>query len=429
GGPDICMAEALHRLGGEGVTANEKMFCSLVMTVKGGAQILTRSAVNQGGALAWRALAKRSEPATSVRAHGIMASVPNVKQFPGAVAEFEAESGEVFNAGVKKSTFLQKAPRNMRAELQVQSERCYDELVSATIQHLQAAAVYEGGYQRSQTAPSGSGAGRCRGSAAMGMGALTRRRGCKGDQKGKGKGRGGQWGKGKGYDGEGRGAKRQEGDGKGNDSAVSEVTSDGWIQVGTSGPGSLAPSAIGPAACRTGAQGPRRPGVRAIMRQEATCENKWGRARESEWGRGCILAITTTEHGKVHGASSEGVWNTLWTLLDNCAGERANGRGDFPRAPIAPSKNPNLTVADGCALQPCGSKTVTPRVAGSRNLTMEFHLAGAKQPVMGAGKLCGRAPARVAWRGGMGGLSKHEAAGLAKPMKVNKTTARWSAGR
>ncbi|CAK0805074.1 unnamed protein product, partial [Prorocentrum cordatum] len=78
GGPDICMAETLHRLGAEGVTANKKMFFSL----------------DQNGAVAWLASVKRHEPATAVRAHSIMTSVFNVKQFLGTLAESETQHSE-----------------------------------------------------------------------------------------------------------------------------------------------------------------------------------------------------------------------------------------------------------------------------------------------------------------------------------------------
>ncbi|CAK0880088.1 unnamed protein product, partial [Prorocentrum cordatum] len=131
----------------------------------------------------------RCEPATAVRAQSAVASVLDAKQFLGALAGFEARrsewgrdvrrreaasgwvsilsSPEVFNAGVKKHISPQKAPRNMRTALQMQKGRGYDELVGATAQHLQSPAVYCDGYRRTQAAPSGSGAGRARGGAAM----------------------------------------------------------------------------------------------------------------------------------------------------------------------------------------------------------------------------------------------------------------------
>ncbi|CAK0889405.1 unnamed protein product, partial [Prorocentrum cordatum] len=154
--PDISMAETLHRLGAEGVTATKKMFFALVMTVKGSAQmLLTRSVEDQNGALARRALIKRCEPATAMSAQNIMTAVLNVKNFPSDQAgseqyhsdwgrdtrRCETASGEVFNAGVKRSIYLQKAPKNIITVRQMQSERSYDELVATTIQmlYLQAA--------------------------------------------------------------------------------------------------------------------------------------------------------------------------------------------------------------------------------------------------------------------------------------------------
>ncbi|CAK0811926.1 unnamed protein product, partial [Prorocentrum cordatum] len=104
GDPDISMAETLRRLGAEGVSATKKMRSSLVMTLKGSAQMLIRSVEDQNGALAWRG---------------------------------------VCNAGVKKSICLRMVPKSIRAVLQMQSERSYDELVSTQIQCVQAATVCE----------------------------------------------------------------------------------------------------------------------------------------------------------------------------------------------------------------------------------------------------------------------------------------------
>eukprot|EP00959_Pyramimonas_sp_CCMP1952_P055409 1158342-Pyramimonas_sp.AAC.1 len=53
---------------------------------------------------------------------------------------------------------------------------------------------------------------------------------------------------------EGEGAKGHNGDGKSETGAASDVTNDGWSQVGTSGPGSFATSTVGPSASRLGAQ-------------------------------------------------------------------------------------------------------------------------------------------------------------------------------
>ena len=167
GDPDITAENIQQGLGAEGTAANQKMFFSLVMTVKGSAQMIIRGVEQQNGAAAWRALCKRYEPATAVRAQSIMTSILNVKQFPSTLAEFEdahAEwerdikryemaSGEVFNMGVKKSIYLQKAPKNIRTMLQMASDSTYDEHVATTLRYLQAATVYDDGYQRHPPPP------------------------------------------------------------------------------------------------------------------------------------------------------------------------------------------------------------------------------------------------------------------------------------
>eukprot|EP00959_Pyramimonas_sp_CCMP1952_P319972 6695750-Pyramimonas_sp.AAC.2 len=76
------MADTLHRLGAEGVSTTKKMFSALVMTVKGSAQMLIRSVEDTNGALAWRAVIKRFEPATAMRAQSIMTAILNVKNLP-----------------------------------------------------------------------------------------------------------------------------------------------------------------------------------------------------------------------------------------------------------------------------------------------------------------------------------------------------------
>ena len=213
GDPDISNATVLHRIGAEGVDANRKMYFALVMSVKGSAQMIIRGVENQNGALAWRSLVKRYEPATAVRAQSIMTSILNVKQFPQTLAEFEqahsewerdirryeTASGDVFNAGVKKSVFLQKAPKNIRTVLQMQSERSYDELVTTTIQYLQASTVYDDGYQRVPPPPKPTVQ---RDPNAMKVDALTRAHHKGKCQGGKGDGgKGGKHGSGKGVDG------------------------------------------------------------------------------------------------------------------------------------------------------------------------------------------------------------------------------------
>ncbi|CAK0809627.1 unnamed protein product [Prorocentrum cordatum] len=172
GYPDISIAETLHRLGAEGASATKKLIFVLVMTVKGSAQMPIRSVEDQNGALAWRALIKRYEPATAMRVRGITTAIINVKPFPSDLAGFEQHRadwvrdirryetapGEVFNAGTEKSIYPQKAPKNIRAALQMQSERSYDELISTTMQHLQAATVHEDGRQQKWPSPPGPGA-------------------------------------------------------------------------------------------------------------------------------------------------------------------------------------------------------------------------------------------------------------------------------
>ena len=50
--------------------------------------------------------------------------------------------------GVNKSIFLQRAPKNIRAVLQMQSERSHDELGATAVQYLQAATQYSSVHQR-----------------------------------------------------------------------------------------------------------------------------------------------------------------------------------------------------------------------------------------------------------------------------------------
>eukprot|EP00959_Pyramimonas_sp_CCMP1952_P092633 1938480-Pyramimonas_sp.AAC.1 len=75
--------------------------------------MLIRSVEDQNGALAWRALIKRYELATAMRAQSITAAALNVKPFPSDLSRFEqylsdwerdirryeTASEEVFNAG------------------------------------------------------------------------------------------------------------------------------------------------------------------------------------------------------------------------------------------------------------------------------------------------------------------------------------------
>ena len=130
--------------------ASTRMFFSLVITVKGLAQMILRGQEPHNGAACWRALCRRYELATAVRAQSIMTHILQVHVFPSSLADFEEKhgeweqdirryemaSGEVFNAGVKKSIFLQRAPKTIGTVLQMQSERSYDELVATVIKFL-----------------------------------------------------------------------------------------------------------------------------------------------------------------------------------------------------------------------------------------------------------------------------------------------------
>ncbi|CAK0789597.1 unnamed protein product, partial [Prorocentrum cordatum] len=85
----ISMADAVHRLGVEGDAATKMMLFALVLTAKGSAQMLIRGAEDQNGALAWRALIKRYEAATAMRAQSIMTAILKVENFPSDLAGFE----------------------------------------------------------------------------------------------------------------------------------------------------------------------------------------------------------------------------------------------------------------------------------------------------------------------------------------------------
>eukprot|EP00959_Pyramimonas_sp_CCMP1952_P006949 145178-Pyramimonas_sp.AAC.1 len=50
---------------------------------------------------------------------------------------------------------------------------------------------------------------------------------------------------------------------------------------------------------------------------------------------------------------------------------------------------------------------------------MGFQVTDVKQPIMGVGMFCSRMENRVAWYDGMGGLLRHEMAGLVKLKKFN----------
>ena len=175
---DIALTNVLLVLGEDCSLANKKMYFALVMTAKGSAQMILRSVERHNGAACWRALCRRFEPATAVRAQSIMQGILNVGPFPATITEFEekhgewerdikryeAASGEVFNLGVKKSVFLQNAPKSLRVLLQMQSTRAYEELVGTTVQYLQVSTVYDGGVHKADKS----------GANAMEVDALTR---------------------------------------------------------------------------------------------------------------------------------------------------------------------------------------------------------------------------------------------------------------
>ena len=145
--------EAMERRNPAAAQEARKLFFMLVMTVKGPAQAILRAVEPNNGAEAWQALHRRYEPATAMRAQSITQGALSVLVFPGTLAEFEekhgewladirryeAASGEQFNEGVKKTIFLQKAPRAIRTLLHMQSNRSYAELVATVVQYLQAA--------------------------------------------------------------------------------------------------------------------------------------------------------------------------------------------------------------------------------------------------------------------------------------------------
>ena len=160
GDPDISLA-ALGRASREAAQDSRKMFFTLVMTAKGPAQMVMRGQEQHNGAACWRALCQRYEPATAVRAQSIMSAVLTVPQFPDSLSEFEDKhgewerdirryetaSGELFNEGVRKTIFLQKAPTAIRTMLHLQSDRSYAELVATVVQYLQASTPHSSGQQ------------------------------------------------------------------------------------------------------------------------------------------------------------------------------------------------------------------------------------------------------------------------------------------
>ena len=81
-------------MGDEGLLTNKKMYVALVMTTKGSAQMIVRGQERHNGAVCWRALCKRFEPATAVRAQSLMQGILNVGEFPGTIADFEEKHGE-----------------------------------------------------------------------------------------------------------------------------------------------------------------------------------------------------------------------------------------------------------------------------------------------------------------------------------------------
>ena len=123
--------EAIAGRSAQAAQEAKKLFYMLVMTVKGPGQAILRSVEVNNGVEAWCGLHKRYEPATAMRAQSIMQGVLSVPVFPNTLAEFEEKhgewladirrddtaTGEQFHEGVKKTLFLQKAPKAIRTML------------------------------------------------------------------------------------------------------------------------------------------------------------------------------------------------------------------------------------------------------------------------------------------------------------------------
>jgi hypothetical protein len=401
---DISLAHIFAALGEDGSLANKKMYFALVMTAKGSAQMILRSAERHNGAACWRALCRRFEPATAVRAQSIMQGILNVGPFPDTISEFEekhgewerdikryeAASGEVFNLGVKKSIFLQNAPKNLRTLLQMQSTRTYEELVGTVVQYLQVSTVYDGGVHKADKT----------GANAMEVDALTRggktsKGGGKGQSKGdktKGKaekavlcfecGKPGHYARDcwyrqdKGATGKGKGKTDKVG-------SVHELTMD-------SSADSVAASSVGTTASAAGGH------IRVITTRPC-CE-------DSQLEGGFIFAVTNSDKDT----------GKIMMLTDNCADEHVCGVDDFSWVPLIPSQNPGLSLADGSPLGHYGMRRVPLRIAGDRTIIVEFQVTDVRKPILSVGKFCSRAPQRSAWYDAQGGVLRHESAGLVK---------------
>ncbi len=85
---DVSLANVLVVLGEDGSLANKKMYFALVMVAKGSTQMILRSVERHNGAACWRALCRRYEPATAVRAQSIMQIILDGSSFPASISDF-----------------------------------------------------------------------------------------------------------------------------------------------------------------------------------------------------------------------------------------------------------------------------------------------------------------------------------------------------
>ena len=76
------------------IVANMKVYFAQVMTTKGSSKIILKGEKRHNGAASWRALCRRCEPATAMRAQSIMQGILNVGSFPETLAMFEERHGQ-----------------------------------------------------------------------------------------------------------------------------------------------------------------------------------------------------------------------------------------------------------------------------------------------------------------------------------------------